>query len=168
MINNTGNVRLRNVVITPQLQTEAGTTVSADLGPFSCVYGSTTTTFTLPANLAVATTMTCTAAYTFDLTAIEAGDLKVDAAVSADLLDAAVTVPVITVDVVVAPAVSASISKAGCTMPYNAGELRAGLHCQTNVRYTAPRQHNSAMLQHWLLMSASIACWYLQHLLLMP
>jgi hypothetical protein len=127
VVNNTGNVKLRTVTITPKLETEALATVTADLGAFSCVDAVRTTPFTLPADLPVATTMTCTAAYTFDLTAIEAGDLKVDAAVSADLLDPAVAVPLITVDVVVAPAASASIIIAGCSMPYAEGALTPDL-----------------------------------------
>lgn len=66
--------------------------------------------------------MTCTATYTFDLTAIEAGDLTVNAVVAANLLSPSVTVDAIIVDVVVAPAVSASIDISGCSMPYSAGE----------------------------------------------
>jgi hypothetical protein len=124
VVNNTGNVKLRGVTITPKLETQANTIVTAGLAAFSCVDAVRTTAFTLPADLPVATTMTCTAAYNFDLTAIEAGDLKVDAVVSAAQLDPTVTVPLITVDVVVAPAVTASIRITDCTMPYAAGKLR--------------------------------------------
>jgi hypothetical protein len=125
VVNNTGNVKLRNVAITPNLETQAVTNVTADLTAFACVTDTITTPFGLPADLPVSTVMTCTAAYNFDLTAIEAGDLKVDAVVSAELLSPSVTVPLITVDVVVAPAVSASIDLTQCTMPYSAGASTA-------------------------------------------
>jgi uncharacterized repeat protein (TIGR01451 family) len=124
VVNNTGNVKLRGVTISPKLETQATTTVTAGLAAFSCVDAVRTTAFSLPADLPVATTMTCTASYNFELTAIEAGDLKVDAVVSATKLSPAVTVPLITVDVVVAPAVTASIRITDCTMLLAAGELK--------------------------------------------
>jgi hypothetical protein len=136
VVNNTGNVRLRNVDITPNLETQAATNVTADLAVFSCVTSSITTPFTLPADLPVATVMTCTAVYNFDLTAIEAGDLKVDSVVLADQLSPSVAVPLITVDVVVAPAVSAAIDITGCTMPYSAGGFCHDLHmCKAATKH---------------------------------
>lgn len=126
-INNTGNVRLRNVSIVPTLLTEAATTVTSDLAAFECVIGAGTA-FSLPADLPVDTFMVCSAVYIFDIAAIEDGDLtfaaKVTAAVLGDVPVTYGSVPTV-VDVVVSPAVAASIDVSGCTDPYSAGNNAA-------------------------------------------
>jgi hypothetical protein len=76
--------------------------------------------------------------------------------VSATSLVPAVTVPLITVDVVVAPAVSASIRITECTMPYAAGELRPYLKPAFQLQHAQVRASLRRLFHGLLLLSTKV------------
>ena len=116
VIHNTGNVRLRDVVIsTTLLRGSTAQTVPA-LTSYICTGGNSTA---LPASLNVSSSMTCTANYTFEAVEdIEAGDLNFTATVQATSLAAVTALPEIQMlRVINAPSVQLTLNASACDAP---------------------------------------------------
>lgn len=119
-ISNTGNSRLRGVDIatTPSRASTAGSALSA----YTCTGGGAAS---LPTTLEVASTMTCTATYTFeDVTDIEAGDISFSSTVSAtDMTPAVAATPnSVPLTVVSQPSVQLVLNATTCDAPDTAGK----------------------------------------------
>lgn len=120
-ITNTGNVRLRTVEITTDLNRGVNTVATLGNSDYSCV-GGVTSGGALPNSLDVHSYLVCTAVYTLaDVADIEAGDLDFAAVVSATSVTAP-TLPVRTLVVPNTPSAAMTLDASTCNAPNAPGE----------------------------------------------
>jgi len=135
MIHNTGNVNLRDVIISTVLSRGA-----QGLSSYNCTRAGAN--ITLPNTLPVASSLNCTASYTFaTVQDIEAGDLSFASTVTtADVANPFVAVPANeTVTVLSQPRVQLDLNSTACDAPSTAGKEAGLCHTATLSSLLSPQ-----------------------------